>query len=102
MRKRIDFTLNLIPQASGGWNFDLQSVGSGITPGYHSPLASYISPERAIRRAREHAARLALSAGGTIGSLRITTDKSDKSDKSDGSDRSERSDNSGDRHAVQD
>ena len=76
MRKRINFTLNLIPLASGGWNFDLQAVGSGITSGYHSPLASYISPERAIRRAREHAARLALSACGTIGNLRITRGQS--------------------------
>lgn len=72
MRKKIDFTLNLIPLASGGWNFDLQAVGPLHAPGYYSPLASYISPERAIRRAREHAARLALSAGGTIGNLRIS------------------------------
>ena len=36
MRRKIDFTLTLIPLASGGWNFDLQAVGSGITPGYYS------------------------------------------------------------------
>ena len=72
MRKRINFTLNLIPLASGGWNFELQAVGSGITPGYYSPLASYIDEERAIMKAREHASRIALSAGARIGRFRIT------------------------------
>ena len=98
MRRRIDFTLNLIPLASGGWNFDLQAVGSGITPGYYSPLASYISPERAIRRAREHASRIALSAGATIGRFQVTSDRSDRSDRSDKSDGA----SPGGSHAVQD
>ena len=72
MRKKIDFALNLIPLESGGWNFDLQTVTPWITDGYFSPLASYISPERAIRRAREHAARIVRRFGGTIGNLQIT------------------------------
>ena len=63
--------MNLIGLESGGWNFDLNSV-SHPDCYYYSPLASYISPERAIRRAREHARRLALSAGARIGKFRIT------------------------------
>lgn len=73
MRKRINFTLNLIPLASGGWNFDLQAVGSGITPGYYSPLASYIDEERAIINARRIAAQIAWQSGGAIiGNIQIT------------------------------
>ena len=72
MRRRIDFNLTLIPLECGAYNFRLQADGRGRMPGYYSPLASYISPERAIRRAREHASRIALSAGARIGRFRIT------------------------------
>lgn len=78
MKRRIDFTLNLIPLASGGWNFKLQAVGSGITPGYHSPLASYIDPERAVRQAREHASLIARRFSGTIGKIQISSAPSDQ------------------------
>ena len=71
MKRKIDFDLNLIPLESGGWNFDLNSV-SHPDCYYYSPLASYITQERAIHRAREHARRLALSAGARIGRFRIT------------------------------
>lgn len=73
MRRRIEFELNLIPLESGGWNFYLQAVNPPwITRGYFSPLASYITQERAIHRAREHASRIARSAGARIGRFRIT------------------------------
>ncbi|MBO4646527.1 MAG: hypothetical protein J5806_00045 [Lentisphaeria bacterium] len=52
MKRKIDFFLKLIPLESGGWNFSLQEVGHGRTPGYYSTLAGYISEERAIRWAR--------------------------------------------------
>ena len=95
MRKRINFTLNLIPLASGGWNFDLQVLDPAwIADGYFSPLASYIDEERAITNARRIAAQIALSAGGTIGRFQVTSDRSDRSDKSDGA-------SPGGSHAVQ-
>ena len=72
MRRKIDFTLKLIPLASGGWNFSLHAVGPGRTPGYYSPLAGYISEERAIRQAREHASIIVRRFGGTIGNILIT------------------------------
>ena len=72
MRRKIDFRLYLIPLASGGWNFWLQAVGPLHTPGYFSPLASYIDPDRAVRQAREHAARIVRRFGGTIGNIQIT------------------------------
>ena len=73
MRKKIDFDLHLIGLESGGWNFYLQAVNPAwITRGYFSPLASYITQERAIHQAREHAGRIALSAGARIGRFRIT------------------------------
>lgn len=79
MRRKIDFTLNLIPLASGGWNFWLQAVGPLHAPGYYSPLASYIDQERAIRQAREHASIIVRRFGGTIGNIQITSDEVDKS-----------------------
>ncbi len=72
MRKRINFTLNLIPLASGGWNFWLQAVRPLHAPGYYSPLASYIDQERAVRQAREHASIIVRRFGGTIGNIQIT------------------------------
>jgi len=72
MRKRINFTLNLIPLASGGWNFWLSSADDHILSGYFSPLASYIDPERAVRQAREHAAQIARRIGAGIGNIQIT------------------------------
>ena len=72
MRRKIDFDVNLIPLASGGWNFSLQAVGPGRTPGYYSPLAGYISQERAIRWARYHASLIVRDFHTTIGSFRIT------------------------------
>ena len=72
MRRRIDFTLTLIPLECGAYNFRLQADGRGRMPGYYSPLASYITQERAIHRAREHASRIARSAGARIGKFRIT------------------------------
>ena len=72
MRKKIDFDLNLIPLECGAYNFRLQADGWGRMPGYFSPLASYITQERAIHRAREHASRIARSAGARIGRFRIT------------------------------
>ena len=83
MRKKIDFDLHLIPLASGGWNFRLQAAGPLHAPGYYSPLASYIEQERAIRQAREHAARIARRFGAGIGNIRITTEQTDKVDKVD-------------------
>ena len=70
MRRKIDFTLNLIPLECGAYNF-LLTAGHGCR-GYFSPLASYITQERAIHRAREHASRIARSAGARIGKFRIT------------------------------
>jgi len=72
MRRRIDFNLTLIPLECGAYNFRLQSDGRGRMPGYYSQLASYITQERAIHRAREHASRIARSAGARIGRFRIT------------------------------
>ena len=72
MRRKIDFTLNLIPLESGGWNFWLQAVGPLHAPGYYSPLASYIDPDRAVRQAREHASIIVRRFGGTIGNIQIT------------------------------
>ena len=72
MRRKIDFTLKLIPLESGGWNFWLSTDDDHLKSGYYSPLSSYINPERAVRQAREHAGRIALSAGARIGRFRIT------------------------------
>ena len=72
MKRKIDFDLNLIPLTSGGWNFYLQAVTPWITGGYFSPLASYLTEERAVRQAREHAARIVRRFGGTIGNIQIT------------------------------
>ena len=75
MKRKIDFILTLIPLGpSGAYNFRLQAVGNGWAPGYYSPLASYIDGSRAIMKAREHASRIALSAGARIGRFRITED----------------------------
>ena len=73
MRRKIDFTLNLIPLASGGWNIDLQVLDPAwIADGYFSPLASYIDKERAITNARRIAAQIARQSGASIGNIRIT------------------------------
>ena len=72
MKRKIDFTLKLIPLTSGGWNFWLSSADDHILSGYFSPLASYIEPERAVRQAREHAARIARRFGAGIGNIQIT------------------------------
>ena len=78
MRRRMDFELHLIPLETGGYNCDLKAAGLRDSC-YFSPLASYISRERAIRRAREHASRFARKSGAGIGSFRIITDRPDNS-----------------------
>ena len=72
MRIKIDFTLKLIPRASGGWNFRLQAVGPLHAPGYYSPLASYIDQERAVSQARKHASQIARRFGAGVGNIQIT------------------------------
>lgn len=74
MRRKIDFTLDLIPLASGAWNFRLQAVGPGRMPGYFSPQASYLNRERAIQWARYHASLIVRQFSSTIGSFHITAD----------------------------
>ena len=81
MRRKIDFFLKLIPLASGGWNFSLHAVGPGRTPGYYSPLAGYISEERAIRWARYHASLIVRDFSATIGSFRITSEEGKPADQ---------------------
>ena len=70
--RKIDFNLYLIPLESGGYNFDLKVAGPVRTPGYFSPLASYIDRARAIRWARHHAQIIVRQFNTAIGNIQIT------------------------------
>ena len=58
-KRKMDFRLEIFRTTTGAYNFRLLAIPYGTGRGYFSPLASYISAERARTYARYHAGIIA-------------------------------------------
>jgi|GEM_PF-5733675 len=57
--QNLDFYITLYPLKKGAWNFRLSTDDATLKSGYHSPLASYESPSRAVYFALQEAQKIA-------------------------------------------
>ena len=57
--QELDFYITLKPLKNGAWNFHLSTDDATLKSGYHSPLASYESPSRAVYFALLEAQKIA-------------------------------------------
>lgn len=68
-KRKMDFRLEIFNTSTGVYNFRLLAIPYGTGRGYFSPLASYISAERARTYARYHACIIAHQYRCAVGQI---------------------------------
>ena len=68
-KRKMDFRQEIFRTTTGAYNFRLLAVPYGTGRGYFSPLASYISAERARTYARYHAGIIAHQYRCAVGQI---------------------------------
>lgn len=68
-KRKMDFRLEIFNTSTGAYNFRLLAIPYGTGRGYFSPLASYISAERARAYARYHAGIIAHHCRCAVGQI---------------------------------
>ena len=73
-KRKMDFRLEIFRTSTGAYNFRLLAIPYGTGRGYFSPLASYISAERARTYARYHAGIIAHQYRCAVGQINDAAD----------------------------
>lgn len=68
-KRKMDFRLEIFRTTTGAYNFRLLAIPYDTGRGYFSPLASYISAERARTYARYHAGIIAFRYRCAVGQI---------------------------------